>query len=207
MTAQRLILPFDSDTRWQELGLDLRVAAGSDAPLLITGNRDAARLVARTIHDRSPLRRSAPFTIGQHKTLFETLASLSMHFRTAHGSTFASTADHAPATLYIDEVDRLTPDAQEILMYFLEVTHGSPAANQAVRLVTATTGDPRRSRGGRRVSRRPVLSSQRRPPRAAEGLGRERDTDSSASVVPPGLIDPGPRPTRLAAVVRTRTRR
>lgn len=141
MTAQRLILPFDSDTRWQELGLDLRVAACSDAPLLITGSRDAARLVARTIHDRSPRRRSAPFTIGQHKTLFETLASLSIQFRTAHGSTFASTADHAPATLYIDEVDRLTPDAQEILMYFLEVTHGSPAANQSVRLVTATTGD------------------------------------------------------------------
>lgn len=141
MTAQRLLLPFDSDTRWKDLGLDLRVAACSDVPLLITGNRDTARLVARTIHDRSPHRRAAPFTIGHHETLFETLASISTQFRTARGSAMTSPVDQAPVTLYIDQVDRLTPDAQEILMYFLEVTHRSRTASQSVRVVTATTGD------------------------------------------------------------------
>ena len=88
MTAPRLILPFDTDTRWKDLGLDLRVAACSDVPLLITGNREAARLVARTIHDRSPGRRSAPFTIGQHETLFETLASISMQFAFSMGERY-----------------------------------------------------------------------------------------------------------------------
>ena len=44
MSAQRLVLPFDGDTRWRDLGCDLRIAAGSDVPVLITGDRDAARL-------------------------------------------------------------------------------------------------------------------------------------------------------------------
>ena len=127
--------------RWQELGLNLRVDARSDVPLLITGNRDVARLVARNIHDRSPRRRSARFVTGCHETLFETLASRATRFRTARGSVFESAAHDTAATLYIDQVDQLTPDAQEMLTYFLDVTYGSPTADPQVRMVTATTGD------------------------------------------------------------------
>ena len=138
MSAQRLVLPFDGDTRWHDLGCDLRIAAGSDVPILITGDRDASRLVARAIHDRNPRRRSAGFLIGCHDTLFETFASLSTRFRSTHGSPTQSTADDVFATLYIDRVEELTPDAQEMLMYFLDVTQGSEAVDPQARVVVAT---------------------------------------------------------------------
>ena len=43
------------------------------------------------------------------------------------------------ATLYIDRVEQLTPEAQEMLMYFLDVTQGSEAAEPQVRVLVATT--------------------------------------------------------------------
>ena len=141
MGAQRLFLQLDGDTRWHDLGSDLRIAAGSDVPILITGDRDAARLVARALHDRNPRLRSGRFVIGCHDTLFETLASLSTRFQSGHGTPAQSAADDVNATLYLDRVEQLSPEAQEMLMYFLEVTQGSDATEPPVRVVVATTED------------------------------------------------------------------
>ena len=106
---------------------------------MITGDRDAARLVARAIHDRNARRRSARFVIGCHDTLSETLASLSTRFRSVHGSLALSAEDDANATLFIDQVEQLTPDAQKTLMCFLDVTQGLEATDTRVRVVVATT--------------------------------------------------------------------
>lgn len=139
MTAQRLILPFDGDTRWRDLECDVRLAASSNVPILITGDQDSAGLVARAIHDGSPHRRSARFVVATHDTLFEILASLSTRFWSAHGSPSKLAGDDVTATLYIDRVEQLTPEAQEMLMYFLDVTQGSEAAEPQVRVLVATT--------------------------------------------------------------------
>ena len=127
MSAQRLVLPFDGDMRWHDLECDLRIAAGSDIPVLITGDPDAAKLLARAIHDRNPRRRPARFVVGCHDTLSETLASLSTRFRSLKGWPPQSAVNDASATLYIDRIEELTPEAQEILMYFLDVTQGADA--------------------------------------------------------------------------------
>ena len=142
MSAQRLVLPSDHDTRQHDLGCDLRIAAGSDVPILITGDRDAAKVVARAVHDRNPRLRSARFVVGHHDTLFETLASMSTRFRGTrgtHGPSADAAAPDTPATLYIDQVERLTPDAQEMLMYFLDVARGSQALDGQIRVVVAST--------------------------------------------------------------------
>ena len=137
MNAQHLVLPFDHDTRQHDLGRDLRIAADSDVPILITGDREAAGVVARAVHDGNPVRRSARFVIGRHDTLFETLASMSTRFRGTYVTSTEVTASVTPTTLYLDQVEQLPPDAQEMLMYFLDVTRGSQAADGQTRVVAS----------------------------------------------------------------------
>ena len=52
-----------------------------------------------------------------------------------------SAGDDASATLYIDRVEQLLPDAQEMLMSFLDVTQGTEATDPRVRVVVATPED------------------------------------------------------------------
>ena len=143
MTAQRLTDHSITDNHFGQLGSDLRAAVCSEGPLLISGNRDAARLIARVVHDHSPRRRATQFISVNHQTILETLATIP----TSTPSSSPRFADHADGwTLFIDDVDRLSPVAQEMLMLFLEATYpaGRPGISRDTcggRVVAATSED------------------------------------------------------------------
>ena len=60
MTTQRVVPSSFTDAPWIQLGTDLRAALESDAPVLITGQLEVGRLVARALAT-SPKRIAAPF--------------------------------------------------------------------------------------------------------------------------------------------------
>jgi DNA-binding NtrC family response regulator len=148
MTAQRVPVPTLSNeqSRWLQLGLDLRAAAGSDGPLLITGRRDATFIVARAIHDHNYRRPAGRFVSMRRDTMSETLASLStIPAGHASGSSKSGRGD-AAAMLFISDVDELPSSAQEMVMYFLDVVYAPTrsASGQELgtaRVVAATTKD------------------------------------------------------------------
>ena len=144
MPAQRIPDPFDRQpVGWAQLAADVRAAISSDAPVLITGNSEARRIIARVIHDQDAHRASSPFADVDHDTLYDTLASLSAEWLTAEAQ--PSPSSELVRTLFVDHVDQLTPAAQEMLLYFLDVSHTArlPARGgvAGVRLITASTMD------------------------------------------------------------------
>ncbi len=112
----------------------------SDAPVLITGHRDVGRLVARALHDRATRNRGVEFVDVPHDALYEKLASL-----TAGTLSSADWAGEGTrCTLFVGEIDQLSPPAQEMLHYFLDVAYAAGASPEgtsapAVRVVTATS--------------------------------------------------------------------
>ena len=142
MPAQRIPDPFDRQPGgWSQLAADVRAAISSDAPVLITGNSEARRIIARVIHDQDAHRTSSQFVDVEHQSLYDTLASLSAESLSADAQSPPS--GEFARTLFIDHIDLLTPAAQEMLLYFLDVSHATrPAARGSlggVRLVTAST--------------------------------------------------------------------
>lgn len=148
MTAQRVPVPTLSNeqSRWLQLGLDLRAAAGSEGPLLITGRPDATSIVARAIHDHNDRRPAGRFVSMRPDTMSETLASLStIQAGHASGASKSGRGD-AAAMLFISDVDELPSSAQEMVMYFLDVVYApatSPSGPElgTARVVAATTKD------------------------------------------------------------------
>ena len=148
MTAQRVPVPALSteQTRWLQLGLDLRAAAGSDGPLLITGSPDATCIVARAIHNHNRRRPAGRFVAMRRDAIAEELASLStMPADHASGSSKSGRIDTA-ATLFISDVDKLPSSAQDMVMYFLDVVYAPttlPSGREfgTARVVAATTRD------------------------------------------------------------------
>ncbi len=144
MTAQRIPDPFDRQSGgWSQLAADVRAAISSDAPVLITGSSEARRIIARVIHDQDAHRALSRFVDVDHESLYDTLASLAAESLTADAQPL--TSGEITRTLFIDHVDLLTPAAQEMLVYFLDVSHAAPPASRGsaggVRLVTASTTD------------------------------------------------------------------
>ena len=140
MTTQRVVPSSFTDAPWLQLGTDLRVALESDAPVLITGQPDVGRLVARALHDRATRNRGVEFVDVPHDALYEKLASLT-------AGTLSSVdwvGEGTRCTLFVGEIDRLSPPAQEMLHYFLDVAYAAGASSQgtsgpAARVVTATS--------------------------------------------------------------------
>ena len=132
MGAQRVTKASRYDTTWPQLRVDLRAAISTDAPVLLTGSRLAARQIARTVHAKDSRRQANAFVEVCHESLDDMLSSLSVQ---------------APCSLYIDGVDALTPAAQEMLVYFLDVIYAVvPTANSvhtppSVRVISATVSD------------------------------------------------------------------
>ena len=148
MTAQRVPVPTLSNeqSRWLQLGLDLRAAAGSDGPLLITGSPDATSIVARAIHDHNSRRPAGRFVAMRHDTMSEALASLSATTAGHTSGPSDSGRGDAAATLFISDVDQLPSSAQEKVMYFLDVVYASTTSLSGpefgtARVVAATTKD------------------------------------------------------------------
>jgi len=148
MTAQRVPVPTLSDeqSRWLQLGLDLRAAVGSDGPLLITGSRDATAIVARAIHHHNRRRPAGRFVATRRDTMSQALASLStISAGHASGRSESGRGD-ASATLFIGDVDQLPSSAQEMVMYFLDAAYAPTASPSdpelgTARVVAATTTD------------------------------------------------------------------
>ena len=111
-----------SDVGVRELGIDVLTAAQSRSPLLITGDRDAARLIARLAQEvGETYNRSSRFVVVNPDVLSESLAQLSAdslgHGR--GGDERGASQEHW--TLCIEDVDQLTPSAQALLLRFLDV--------------------------------------------------------------------------------------
>ena len=140
MATQRVVPSAFTDTPWLQLGTDLRAALESDAPVLISGHRDVGRLVARALHDRATRNQGVDFLDVPHDSLYEKLAALS-----AGTLSFADSAGHAArCTLFVGEVHLLSPAAQDMLQYFLDVAYAAGASTKGssvptVRVITATS--------------------------------------------------------------------
>ena len=111
-----------SDSGVRQLGIDVRTAARSRSPLLITGDRDAARLIARLAQEvGETLNRSSRFVVVNPDVLSVSLAQLSADsLGHGHGGRDRG-ASQEHWTLCIEDVDQLTSSAQTLLLRFLDV--------------------------------------------------------------------------------------
>ncbi len=151
MAAQRVPVPphdisASADPENVQLGLDLRAAVCSDAPLLISGSRDVARLVARVVHDHNPHQRAARFVSVTADSLDEKLAAVPLPHGRGLGRVFDVETEGDGLTLFVDDVDRLSLPAQDMLMYLLDVVYASTPVTPAtrgreVRVIAATSQD------------------------------------------------------------------
>ena len=137
------------DAGLKQLSLDVRAAVRSEAPLLISGERDVGRLVARLVHERSQCGSAGQhFVVASHAALSENLASFITKPFPSRSQTREARQGEERWTLYVEDVDKLTLAAQELLLCFLNVVHASDSAtgagrrSRAVRVIAATTSDP-----------------------------------------------------------------
>ena len=136
------------DVALTQLGVDVRAAVRSAAPLLISGERRVGRLVARLVHERSLYGSAAPhFVVASHAALSEGLASfLAQPVPSVRHPGDGRQGDER-WTLYIEDVDHLTRAVQEWLLRFLDVTYAPDTPTRAgrrrctVRVIAATTSD------------------------------------------------------------------
>ena len=125
-----------------KLCTDVRAAVRSNASLLISGERQAATLVARLVHERSGRQ---VFARACPKVFSEGLAA----FGGSDGSSTTRrevTADDRQWTLFIEDIDQLTRAAQERLFHLIGVLHArdssaSPERNLGVRVMGASAQD------------------------------------------------------------------
>ncbi len=130
-----------SDPRLSWLVLDVLAAAQSRSPLLITGERNEALLVARLAHEVAASNSTAShFVVVNPEVLSENLAQSSATLSSQEHRGRPSRARDARWTLCVEDVDQLTLSAQELLVNFLDAVCVSEGIPNAPRLIaTATT--------------------------------------------------------------------
>jgi DNA-binding NtrC family response regulator len=110
-------------TSFQEIREEVDCAARSDAKVLITGEEDSAKKIARVIHE-SGARRTGPF-IGVNCAVLEPFLESELF-----GNDGALERARA-GTLFLEKATQMTPRMQDELMRFLE-------SGADVRIIAAT---------------------------------------------------------------------
>jgi DNA-binding NtrC family response regulator len=139
--ATQLVTHSLSDPRLSWLVLDVLAAAQTRSPLLITGERNEALLVARLVHEvvTSDFMASH-FVVVDPEVLSENLTQFSVASSSQERRGRPSRASEERWTLCVEDVDQLTLSAQELLVNFLDAVCVSEGIPNAPRLIaTATT--------------------------------------------------------------------
>ena len=196
-----------------------RLAARTDLPVLILGESGTGKtILARAIHNSSE-RAGGPFVSFNAAALSETLLDSQLFGHERGAFTGAQSrvkgkfelADRG--TLFLDEIADLSPQGQSKILRAIEYGEferlGSETLREAdVRVLSATHHPPRHADRGQGVSRRPVLSHQRRHRDGAaaaratpgsSGAGRERDRARQPDA---GKVHRRTRPGRRRPAVR-----
>lgn len=135
-------------SRWQKLCGDLRVAVSSEAPTLISGERETAGRLARLLHERRPREGTtsrflvvAPHRLTEHLTRYAAGSRPSPHHECKPVPVTAGW------TLFLEDVDQLTPADQARLVSFMDGIFASSSCvavdleQVALRVIATTTKD------------------------------------------------------------------
>lgn len=137
---------------------DLERAAVTDLPLLLLGESGTGKgLAARAVHDASP-RHGGPFVVLDGAVISDALFEAEV-FGAMKGSFTGAIHDREGlfaeadgGTLFLDQADQLTPSAQARLLRALETGTVRPIGGAPrrfdVRIIAASSADPRRARDG-----------------------------------------------------------